>query len=264
MRAENVVKIGLVFFVVFLAGTLYGVWYMFKHLDTGPLAEKYEEMLSNYVVPHVLDSWEPVETPEALTGLDSITGRLLSAIPTPSYAYHFHLVNDPQVNALTLPGGHIVVFSGLICNADGPEQVAAVIAHELGHAENRHVITRTLAETGITLSLAILLGQDARMGYELSRHLISSFFSREQETEADAWGLRLMSRSGIHPKSHALFFRKMQAMQQGSELPVWLSSHPDHQSRIDAAEAYLPGIDFNEIPMDSLSWNSMRKDLCKP
>lgn len=263
MRAESIVKMGCLTAVVLAVAIGYGIWQGIRNFDTGPLADRYESMLEQHVVPHILDTWEPLQSPEANIVVDSITSRLLSTLEEPSYAYRFHLVNEPQVNALTLPGGHIVIFSGLLCEADGPEQVAAVLAHELGHAEQKHVITRTLAETGISLTLAILMGQDARLGYEISRQIISSYFSREQEAEADTWGFQTLVKAGVHPKAHADFFRKVKQMREGAEVPEWLSTHPNDDARISAADQYKLPERFTSKPFDSLSWNTMHKEICK-
>jgi beta-barrel assembly-enhancing protease len=263
MRAESIVKIGCLTAVVLAIAIGYGIWQGIRNFDTGPLANRYEEMLEQHVVPHILDSWEPLNAPEANVVVDSITNRLLATLPNPSYEYRFHLVNEAQVNALTLPGGHIVIFSGLLCEADNPEQVAAVLAHELGHAEQKHVITRTLAETGISLTLAILMGQDARLGYEISRQMISSYFSREQEAEADTWGFQTLVKAGIHPKAHADFFRKIKDLRNGADVPEWLSTHPNDDARIDAADQFLLPQKFTHLPFDTSSWNNMRKSICK-
>jgi beta-barrel assembly-enhancing protease len=262
MRAESIVKIGCLTAVVLAIAIGYGIWQGIRNFDTGPLAERYESMLEQHVVPHILDAWEPLQSTEADIVVDSITSRLLSTLEKPSYSYRFHLVNESQVNALTLPGGHIVIFSGLLCEADGPEQVAAVLAHELGHAEQKHVITRTLAETGISLTLAILMGQDARLGYEISRQIISSYFSREQEAEADTWGFQTLVNAGVHPKAHADFFRKVKNMREGADVPEWLSTHPNDDARITAADQYALPADFVTQPFDTISWNAMRNIIC--
>lgn len=252
---EKLIRLGCLAAFLFLIVIGVGAWWVFQKLDFSPLATRYEQMLAENVVPHILDNWEPSDNKPAQQTLDSITTRLVGALGNPSYSYTFLLVKENQVNALTLPGGYIVVFEGLMQEADRPEQIAAVIAHELGHAEKKHVVSRTLAEGGISLALTVLLGQDARLGYEISRQLISSYFSREQEAEADAWGFDLLVRSGIHPRAHAEFFRKLEAEEAGAEIPAWLSTHPDHESRILAAERYALPEGFREIPLDTLAFH---------
>lgn len=256
---EKMIRLGCLAVFLFLIILGVGAWWIFKKLDFSPLTSRYEKLLTENVVPHILDNWEPSENEFAQQTLDSITTRLVGALEKPSYSYTFLLVKENQVNALTLPGGYIVVFEGLMMEADRPEQIAAVMAHELGHAEKKHVLSRTLAEGGISLALTVLLGQDARLGYEVSRQLISSYFSREQEAEADAWGFDLLTRSGIHPKAHADFFRKIKASEGETEMPTWLSTHPDHESRILAAENYALPDGFQEIPLDTFAFHQYRE-----
>lgn len=261
MTTEKILRLGCLILILFLGLGAWAGYTLYKNIDFSPLGDRYEAMLEEHLVPHILDNWEPWENENAQTTIDSITTRLLSALPEPAYSYQFHLVRDEQVNALTLPAGHIVVFQGLIQEADNPEQIAAVLAHELGHAEKKHVITRTLAEGGISLTLSILLGQDSRMGYELGRQLISSFFSREQEAEADAWGFNLLVNAGIHPKAHADFFRKIEKLQEGEETPSWLSTHPENGSRIQAAERYSLPKEFQELPLDTVAFRKVKNAL---
>ena len=260
MTTEKILRLGCLILILFLGLVTWIGYTLYKNIDLSPLGDRYERMLEEHLVPHILDNWEPWEDENAQTTLDSITTRLLQAIPEPSYEYQFHLVKENQVNALTLPGGHIVIFEGLLKEAHNPEQIAAVLAHELGHAEKKHVVTRTMAEGGISLTLSILLGQDTRMGYELSRQLISSYFSREQESEADAWGFQLMTNAHIHPKAHADFFRNMEKLSEGDEVPSWLSTHPDNGARIQAAERYALPANFEEIPLDTLAFSKLQKE----
>ncbi len=258
MTTEKILRTGCLILILFLGLATWIGYTLYKNIDFSPLANRYEDMLKKHIVPHILDNWEPWEDENAQTTLDSITTRLLQAIPEPSYEYQFHLVKEMQVNALTLPGGHIVIFEGLMKEAHNPEQIAAVLAHELGHAEMKHVLTRTLAEGGISLTLSILLGQDTRMGYELSRQIINSYFSREQESEADAWGFKLLVDAHIHPKAHADFFRNIEKLYEGDEVPSWLSTHPENGARIQAAERYTLPANFKEIPLDTLAFYQLQ------
>jgi predicted Zn-dependent protease len=107
------------------------------------------------------------------------------------------------------------------------------------------------------------MGQDARLGYEISRQMISSFFSREQEAEADTWGFQTLAKAGVHPKAHADFFRKVKNMREGADVPEWLSTHPNDDARITAADQYTLPADFVTQPFDTLSWNAMHRVICK-
>lgn len=261
MSVEKLLRLGCILSILIIIGLGSGLWYLFRNFEVTPLADTYEQLLAENVVPYMLDNWEPLEDEDADKLLDTISSRLLHALPEPGYTYTFHLVNEPDVNALTLPGGHIVVFKGLLAEAESPEQIAAVLAHELGHAENKHVVTRTLAETGISVTLAIFTGQDARLGYEISRQLISSYFSREQEAQADAWGFALLEKAGISPRAHADFFRKIQSLHGDAEIPDWMSTHPADESRIKAAESYTLPADFKEIPLDTAGFKKLQNRI---
>jgi predicted Zn-dependent protease len=257
MSTEKILRLGCL--LILALGLLlgFGAYFIYQKLDFSPVSSRFENMLEEHIVPQILDNWTTWEDPHAQETLDSVTSRLLGALETPGYNYQFHLVTDNQINALTLPGGHIVVFKGLMENVTSPEQIAAVLAHELGHAEKRHVISRTLAEGGIGLFLSIVLGQDSRMGFELSRQILSSYFSREQESEADTWGFDLLVKAQIDPQAHADFFRIIEKLNGEGDIPSWLSTHPDHASRIQAAENYALPQDFKAVPLDTVSFSRM-------
>lgn len=253
MSTEQWIRIGCAGVLLLAALSIAAIYYGIQQLPSTNVALVIEERLAEQMVPVALDQWTFSNDSIAQEKLSNIRDRLLKALPNPAYDYHFYLVEDSEINALTLPGGHIVVFQGLLCAADKPEEVAAVIAHELGHAENHHVINRLLTESGIRITLALLLGQDMGSSYELSQLLISNYFSREQEAAADAWGFSLLTRAGISPKAHADFFRKIKS-QRKENIPAWLSTHPEDESRINEAENYKLPPNFKSLPLDTFQW----------
>src|SRR5690606_14150945 len=101
------------------------------------------------------------------SALDVINSRLLDALGNSEYDHHIWVVKNDEVNAVTLPGGYVLVYSGLIRFSESPEEVAAVIAHELGHVEERHVVGRLIKEFGLQILFSVLSGGDAVLVGEL-------------------------------------------------------------------------------------------------
>jgi beta-barrel assembly-enhancing protease len=174
-----------------------------------------------------------------------------------NYEYRFEVFNNSMINAFTLPGGIIVISAGLLEFADSPEEVAAVIAHEMGHVENRDVITRLIRE----LSINILLSQDTYVISEVAKSLSSNSYSRKQETAADDFALKTLDESNIEPRILATFFRKIK--EKEGDLPPYLeafSSHPNFSSRITHCLEYKPGDDFVEDDFD-MNWEEVKGRL---
>lgn len=152
-------------------------------------------------------------------------------------------VNE-QPNAFALPGGKVGVFTGIFDVARNQGQLAAVIAHEIGHVVSHHHderVTRQLgAQFGLTIAGAILGSQvgpnAAQATAQLGGAAVQGLFllpnNRRQETEADIVGQRLMARAGFDPREAVNLWQNMIAASSGSRPPEWLSTHPDPQSRI--------------------------------
>lgn len=151
---------------------------------------------------------------------------------------------DKEPNAFALPGGKVGVYTGIFSVARDQSQLAAVIAHEIGHVVSRHHderITRQMGAQGALQLLGVLAG--ARYGQGAANAAVqggsilaqTGFLlpgSRAQESEADVVGQRLMAEAGFDPRAAVTLWQNMIAASSGSRPPQWLSTHPDPASRI--------------------------------
>jgi predicted Zn-dependent protease len=156
---------------------------------------------------------------------------------------------DKTVNAFALPGGKIGVYTGLLDVAETPDQLAAVLGHEVAHVLAEHGNARmsaaVLTQAGLTAAQVYaassgndqtqilgLLGLGAQVGILLP-------YGRSQETEADLLGLDLMARAGFDPRESVTLWRNM-AKAGGEQPPEFLSTHPSHETRIDNLTDRMP------------------------
>jgi predicted Zn-dependent protease len=167
-----------------------------------------------------------------------------------AYTYEFHVAQDASINAFAIPGGFIVVHSGLIAAAASAEEVAGVLAHEVMHVEKRHSLKALAKAAGLSVAIALVvgdLGGVAAMGTELA----TLSFSRAHETEADAEGLKRLVAAGIAPEGMRDFFKKLE--KRADFTPAWASSHPASDARhaaLDAAIKALPPATYKPLPYD--------------
>jgi len=156
------------------------------------------------------------------------------------YKYRWYVAKDKTVNAFAIPGGIIVVNSGLLEKTDTANELAAVLAHEIQHVEERHSLRNMIASAGLAGVVLLVLG-DANTAILIVAHQVSAqYFNRQVEAEADTKGIDLLHKKNIDAKGMVSFFKKMKAEYAGKgAVPVWLSSHPDTQNRIRLAEAYI-------------------------
>lgn len=162
---------------------------------------------------------------------------------------------DKNPNAFALPGGKVGVYTGIFDVARNQDQFAAVIGHEIGHVIERHHderVTRQMGAAGAVQLLSVLAGaRYGQSGSQLASQggsvIAQTGFllpgTREQETEADVVGQRLMAQAGFDPRQAVDLWQNMLAA-SASRPPEWLSTHPDPTSRIGElrkrAESLMP------------------------
>lgn len=179
-----------------------------------------------------------VRDPVVLAFVQEIVGRLEPQAAVEGFEFRVRVVESEDVNAFALPGGRMVVFTGLLRRASSADQVAGVLAHEMAHVTLRHGLRNVAHRAGLVLAIQLLLG-DASGWVELAADAAvlaqSNDYSREQESAADAEGVRMLMAAGLDPEGLAGFFRLLEE-EPGSELTgamSWLSTHPEHEERIE-------------------------------
>lgn len=171
------------------------------------------------------------------------------------YPFEFHVVRDPSVNAFAMPGGFVVVNSGLIERADSAEEIAGVLAHEAQHVERRHGLRGLVHAAGLGVGLRLVLGEvGGSFAASWAENLEGLRFSRSQETDADRAGVTALIRAGIDPRGMATFFRKL--AKEGGSVPALLSSHPASEDRFAAVDALIPK-DRKFEPLND-DWSNLR------
>ena len=155
------------------------------------------------------------------------------------YKYEFYVADDKVVNAYAMPGGFIVMHSGLLQLAGSAEEVAGVLAHEVQHVEKRHSLKAMAKSLGLMATVSLVFGDLGGL-LSLGSDLIGLKFSRDHETEADAEGLKSLVGAGVRPDGMATFFRKM-AAQEKINLG-FLSTHPASEERFSAIDAAIKAL----------------------
>ena len=187
-----------------------------------------------------------------------IGNRLEGGLSDSEYNYRFVVFENEMINAFTVPGGNILISTGLIAFCDTPEELASVMAHEMGHVEKHHVLTRLIKELG----LEILTAGDTYVMGEVTGLLTSTSFDRKQEEAADLFAAQLLERSSIEPRTLATFFRKLEEENDNELLQHFeiISTHPNFRSRIREALSYAPGEEF-EAEAIELDWEAVQSQL---
>ena len=179
-------------------------------------------------------------TPEGDAALEAMVDR----VNDDGDPIRFGVANSEMVNAVALPGGRVLLFDGLVQEAESAEELTGILAHEIGHVRERHVMTALLRQFGLAI---LTTGVDTSVGSSLLG-VASMSYSRAAEREADEWARAAMAKGDVSPLGAARFFERL--LEEGADTPralTWLGSHPAQGERAEAfrnagdgAAAYRP------------------------
>jgi Putative Zn-dependent protease, contains TPR repeats len=226
------------------------------------LSSEQEAALGLQSYQEVLAQAQTVDSGPELQIVKRVASRLATATGNAGadFQWQVALIQNSQVNAFCLPGGKIVVYTGILPVAASEAALATVLGHEMAHATSRHgsqrIFEQNLAQTAMT-GVAISLSD---MDYDKQRTIMGALgagaqygvlmpFSRKHESEADQIGLIYMARAGYDPRESIQFWQRME--QAGSvQPPEFLSTHPSHGTRIQQLEAEMPKAleEYNKSP----------------
>ena len=240
-----------------------------------------ERRLGEAIMRQALRDPSYLPDPDATEYLNNLGYQLVAASPARHMDFSFFVVRDASINAFALPGGFIGVHTGLALAAQSESELAAVLAHEIGHVEQRH-IARMLAKqkesTAIAIGALLLALLAARSGSSSSGDLTQAAivggqaaaiqqqlnFSREAEREADRVGFQILVNAGFDVRAMVAFFGRMQQASRiyegGSFSSEYLRTHPLTVSRISDIQSRVNETRVRQRA-DSLDFNLVRARL---
>ena len=168
-----------------------------------------------------------------------------------------------MLNAIALPGGNVILFDGLIKQAKTPDEVAGVLAHEIGHVREKHVMQALLRQMGLAV---VLGGIDGNSG-ALVNNVLAMSYSRNSEAKADAHSMKVLGNANISPVGTASFFDRLSQLDgsagvtQDAAITGYLSSHPLSASRKAAFEKSIVKGKNYKPALTSAEWKEL-KTMC--
>jgi predicted Zn-dependent protease len=216
------------------------------------MSTREEALLGLQSYQQVLAQSETISTGPEFASVKDVCARLASATGKAGadFDWQVSLIHSPEANAFCLPGGKIVVYTGILPVTQNQAALATVLGHEMAHATSRHgsqrVLEQNLTQTALT-GVAISLSD---MDYDKQRAVMGALgagaqfgvlmpFSRKHESEADTIGLHYMARAGYDPRESIHFWQRMENAGR-AQPPEFLSTHPSHGTRIQQLEAEMP------------------------
>jgi Zn-dependent protease with chaperone function len=173
-----------------------------------------------------------------------------------------HVLSSDTANAMALPGGRVYLLNGLLQKANSPDEVAAVIAHELGHVKHRDNVRRVIQTGGTSFLFGLLFGDVTGAGAVIfvSRELIDASHSREAERGADGFAIDVMHKLGRSPQPMGEFLLRITGEQRKSPMSIF-ASHPLSEDRLETMKkANRPNT--GPAILSDAQWRAL-KNICK-
>jgi len=219
-----------------------------------------------------------IDDPEVNSYLQSLGYRLVANSDAPSLSFTFFMVPDPSVNAFAAPGGFIGMNSGLILTSQSEDEVASVMAHEIAHITQRHLLRSfeqskqmSVPMTVAMIAAALLgaaadpkMGTAAIMAVQAGGIQAQINFTRANESEADNLGMLTLVRSGFDAQAMPTFFERLQQTSRfytSSAVPEFLRTHPVTTSRIADARGRAASYPLKKQLGDNLQFYLIREKL---
>jgi predicted Zn-dependent protease len=210
----------------------------------GQVPPEFEQHYGDSLLEELKTKMHFVEDTNRAAPVAAMAAPLLRALPAGQPQWQFHVVQDESPNAFALPGGHIIIFTGMLELAGRPEEWLGVVAHEVAHVTRKHTFRKQVASAGPFLVIEIFLrGRGGAVGALTggSAMLVAQSFSQEYETEADEAGWQYLVAANIDPRGMIDIFRKLKDDEAREKNPDWMpqafSSHPGLEKRITRLEA---------------------------
>lgn len=233
-----------------------------------------EDRMGRSFVKGLTDVVPQCQSPELTDSAEKILARLKAAAPENPYDFRIYILDDPMVNAFASPGGHIVLFSGLIESTETPEELAGIMAHEMQHIIKRHSTQGLIQNLSTGLLLVAAFGDFGGLS-NAAGTLGSLNYGRELEDEADRLGTELLVRSGTDPQGFIAFFdrlwececKKKKEAGTADRVLSYLSTHPSTGDRIEKIKKHLektPRTKTIEPVLPEVDWKKVKYSCSGP
>ncbi len=234
---------------------------------TTDITKSMDEALGPLILRQVEFSQSVLSDPSVTKAFAAIMGRLrlaLDQLAPGSPNIKIVVIDSPTINAFTLPGGIICVYTGLMRNLDSAEQMAGVLGHELSHAAHRDPLALLARQVGVAALAGVLTGgRGGDLARTLAQTLVNVHYGREAEDRADAFSVQLLARSDIDPSAFARALERIKKSEpKDPRLLQWIDSHSPIDERIQRAREQAATLSVSARRI-GVNWPALIKRLPK-
>lgn len=205
-----------------------------------------EIKIGDKIAPQIEAQYDIVTDVDVNERIDRIFRRIVAVCDRKDLVYFIKILDDDPINAVSLPGGYVYLFRGLIDKAESDDQLAGVIAHEIGHITAKHGVKRMQnAYTAMLLQVAVITSNNSNVVNGTNLALTSLFleYSQQAEFEADRLSVKYLKKAGYDPSTMADFLKIMKEEKDKEPLnkfSYW-KTHPNLSQRISVVNQAVTG-----------------------
>jgi predicted Zn-dependent protease len=216
---------------------------------------KEEEDLSRRMMTAIYKHYDVIDDPMVVNFVSDIGKRILATVPPQPFRYHFHVIKDDVYNAFATPAGHIFVYTGLIDAMEQEEELAGILGHEIAHVYCRHISQQIERQKKLGwasmagLAAGVLLGvggageaaQAVTMGSQAATQSVALAYGREDEMQADQFGIQFITQAGYNPEGLLKILKKIRDKTWfgSDQIPTYLKTHPAVEDRISFIASWI-------------------------
>lgn len=217
----------------------FSTWILLQQVDWMKIfkveqtSKKMEEKLDNLFLDIFKKSKKEYKDTLLVNAVDSLVTKICVANNLDGSQIKIHVLEDNEINAFSLPNGHLILYSGLIMASENQEELSGVICHEIAHIEQNHIMKKLIKEVGLSVLISIAGGGgNSEMIKETVKKLSSSAYDRSLEKEADIKAVEYLTKAGISSEPFANFLYRLAENQSGLMKGLsWVNTHPDGKER---------------------------------
>jgi predicted Zn-dependent protease len=245
----------------------FSVWFLLSRIDfTGninfkKIGKSTEKKLGDLTLRAIQREDKELENDSVLLLVNSIKQRICSSNNFNADEIKVHVFCSKTINAYSLPDNHLVVYTGLINYCHNPEELSAVMAHEIAHIENKHVMKKLSEEVGLAVLVTISgAGSSPGVIQRIVKLLTSTAFDRSKESEADAKAVQYLAKANIDPEHFADFLLRLSQDKENISFKFdWVSTHPNSKDRAGEILKLSKKETYKSIPIFSTEeWERLK------
>ncbi len=218
-----------------------------------------EEQIGQAVAESMAPASQRCTDPAQAQALERLAAALAAGAPESGYKFQMVVADDPMVNAFAAPGGHLVIFRGLLQKAKGPEELAGVLAHEMQHVLQRHTTKAIFRDLTLYALLAVIVGDTGGLLLNAAATAGALRFQRADEESADRAGMKMIQQARIDAQGMIRMFSAMEAESERTPGVIrYLSTHPEMPARVEALKVMAAQAQYTPVRLlEGAPWEAI-------